>query len=132
VENLWEQILLYVKERISKPSFEAWFENTKGYIKDENELIIEVNNQFNADWLESRYSTLLDEAIDSVYSDVESYVIVASNEDEVTYMPKRRFTQNEITDIFYRLDQLQKEVKETNDNYKKIIEILEEIRKEKN
>ncbi|MFV9510059.1 DnaA N-terminal domain-containing protein [Tepidibacillus sp. LV47] len=39
---------------------------------NERELIIEAEIEFARDWLESRYASLIDEAIDEVKSDIDS------------------------------------------------------------
>ena len=129
---IWQQILAYIEQQISKPSFEAWFQSTKGFLKDERELIIEAPNQFARDWLESRYSTLIDEAIDIVKSEIDSYLIVlGSGADETAEIRvRRRLKEHEITELNQKMDQLLQETQEVKEQNLKIIKMLEE-RKEK-
>lgn len=56
--DLWSSILQYISKQISKPSFDTWFKGTDAVI-DGNVLIISANNEFAADWLEERYSSLI-------------------------------------------------------------------------
>ncbi|WP_336296618.1 DnaA N-terminal domain-containing protein [Bacillus pinisoli] len=51
-------MLMKVKERISSPSYETWFTNTKGEVKEDT-LIVYCGNDFASDWLENRYHNLL-------------------------------------------------------------------------
>ncbi|NMD71176.1 hypothetical protein HHO41_12785 [Bacillus sp. DNRA2] len=61
----WKQVLHLISERISKPSFETWLKNTTAEIKDDV-VIVKTKNEFQADWLEERYKTMMIETIKEV------------------------------------------------------------------
>ncbi|TCS84508.1 DnaA N-terminal domain-containing protein [Tepidibacillus fermentans] len=125
--DIWKQILAYIEGQISRPSFETWFQNSRGYIKDERELIIEAENEFARDWLESRYMSLIDEAIDEVKSDIDSYVIVTRERMDEPMRKRRRFQENEITEMFQLLNEILRETQEVKEQNEKIMRMLEEL-----
>ncbi|MGI6143055.1 MAG: chromosomal replication initiator protein DnaA [bacterium] len=64
--NLWGQVLKKLERDLSKPSFETWLKPTQPITLVENTLVIGVPNEFARDWLETRYASLLQEAVQDV------------------------------------------------------------------
>jgi chromosomal replication initiator protein len=64
--NLWGQVLKKLQRDLSKPSFETWLKPTQPITLVENTLVIGVPNEFARDWLETRYASLLQEAVQDV------------------------------------------------------------------
>ncbi|RKX27168.1 MAG: chromosomal replication initiator protein DnaA [Candidatus Zixiibacteriota bacterium] len=63
-QKLWESCLNYMSLRVKKHSFNTWFKYTRGiYDSDASSIVINVPNQFVADWLSDRYADLISEAI---------------------------------------------------------------------
>lgn len=65
-EKLWSMVLNDVKETISRSRFETWFVNTDVEYMTESELIIKTANMFQRDWLEGRYQSMVDEALNQL------------------------------------------------------------------
>ncbi len=64
LNHIWQETLNKIKEKLSNPSFNTWFSDTKAInLTDKNILIIQVPNDFIKDWLESRYIDLIEEII---------------------------------------------------------------------
>ncbi|WP_147535189.1 DnaA N-terminal domain-containing protein [Bacillus marasmi] len=61
----WNEVLDQIKQKIGRPSFETWLKNTSAELSDD-ELIVKTQNEFQADWLEERYLTLISETVENV------------------------------------------------------------------
>ena len=48
-----------MEKKISKPSFETWLKSTKAYMLQGDILTVTAPNEFARDWLEERYSHLI-------------------------------------------------------------------------
>ncbi|MCK8816614.1 chromosomal replication initiator protein DnaA [Natroniella sulfidigena] len=68
-KKLWDKALSKIETKLSKPSFETWFKSTKILTIQGNSLVIEVPNEFAKDWLETRYSNLIQETISEITND---------------------------------------------------------------
>ncbi|MTI61881.1 MAG: chromosomal replication initiator protein DnaA [Firmicutes bacterium] len=67
LEHIWQETLNKIKEKLSNPSFNTWFSDTKPvHLTENNHLLIEVPNNFIKDWLEQRYLALIGEIIFSL------------------------------------------------------------------
>lgn len=63
IEELWDNTLEAIKEKVSKPSYDTWLKNTKADQLTDDTLIVSAPNEFARDWLENRYTSLVSEAI---------------------------------------------------------------------
>ncbi|UFT99427.1 chromosomal replication initiator protein DnaA [Radiobacillus kanasensis] len=63
IAELWSSTLQSIQEKISKPSYDTWLKNTKADSLEDDTLIISAPNEFARDWLESRYTTLISDAL---------------------------------------------------------------------
>ncbi|MEN1966528.1 chromosomal replication initiator protein DnaA [Lentibacillus sp. N15] len=63
IDELWMATLEVIEEQISKPSYETWLKNTKAYSLHDNTLTISALNEFSKDWLESKYTNLISNAL---------------------------------------------------------------------
>ncbi|MBS4209373.1 DnaA/Hda family protein [Bacillus sp. FJAT-50079] len=77
----WSTILDLLKNRISKPSFETWFKQTKLKVK-ENEWLIIAPNEFARDWIESSYFSEIKNAIYQVTSESPHVKIIVEKQAE--------------------------------------------------
>ncbi len=59
LEELWEEVLSKVEQKISKPSFETWLKSTKLMSYGEENVTIAAPNSFAKDWLENHYVHLI-------------------------------------------------------------------------
>ncbi len=61
LEELWNNVLAQVEQKISKPSFETWLKSTKllSYNGSGSTVTIAAPNSFARDWLENHYIHLI-------------------------------------------------------------------------
>lgn len=63
IEELWLSTLESIKEKVSKPSYDTWLKNTSADSITDDTLIVSAPNEFARDWLESRYTDLISDAL---------------------------------------------------------------------
>ncbi len=80
---LWKKTLDIIETKISKPSFETWLKSTQVISLEQNDLTIIAPNEFARDWLESRYSSLIQDTLYEVIGEKLNikFIIPASNSD---------------------------------------------------
>lgn len=61
--NLWFSVKAKIKELLPDPIYRAWFENLEGRIDNDNNLILEVPNEFTKTWLEENYKNLMEQIL---------------------------------------------------------------------
>ena len=59
LEQLWNNVLAQVEQKISKPSFETWLKSTKLLSHKGTNVTIAAPNSFARDWLENHYVHLI-------------------------------------------------------------------------
>lgn len=59
VQELWQQVLSNIQNRLSKPSYDTWLKSTRATVFTETSLVICAPNKFSMEWLESRYSKMI-------------------------------------------------------------------------
>ena len=62
-DDLWEKCLLYIKNRIQEQAFQTWFDGIVATSLNNEEITLQVPNQFHYEWLESKYRHLIDNAL---------------------------------------------------------------------
>ncbi len=67
-EEVWGKCLLFIKNRIQETAFQTWFDGVQISSINDDDLTLLVPNKFHYEWLESKYRTLIDEAINSITS----------------------------------------------------------------
>lgn len=65
MSGIWPQILAEFAKEIPRPSFETWFVDTQGIVK-ENTLFIYTKNEFHRDWLDSRYKNHIEKVAEKI------------------------------------------------------------------
>ncbi len=65
-ERIWSDVLEVVKSELNTPTFKTWFEHTAPVSVVAGSLVVAVQNEFAREWLESRYSGLLQSALSQV------------------------------------------------------------------
>lgn len=63
VQELWDEILKLIADRLSKPSFDTWFKDTKAIKLMNNSIVIVVPNDFIKNWLEEHYIPLIEDIL---------------------------------------------------------------------
>src|SRR5690625_2646146 len=59
INELWDEILDKMKEKISKPSFETWLKHTEARDFKEDTFYVSVPNEFTKNWLDQRYTQVI-------------------------------------------------------------------------
>ncbi|MFN8510330.1 MAG: chromosomal replication initiator protein DnaA [Deinococcaceae bacterium] len=62
-QEIWQNILLYIKERISEVEFTTWFSNVKMLELKDGELTLGVRNSFAQEWFKVHYLELIEQAL---------------------------------------------------------------------
>lgn len=59
INELWNDILNKMKEKISKPSFETWLKHTEARDLQDDMFFVSVPNEFTKNWLDQRYTQVI-------------------------------------------------------------------------
>jgi chromosomal replication initiator protein len=65
LDDLWEQALQKIEEKVSKPSFDTWFKDTQAdsINQSSNTITVIAPNEFARDWLENRYFNIITDTL---------------------------------------------------------------------
>src|SRR6056297_1763794 len=63
--QVWSQCLGFLKENVPTQTFETWFQPIKVLSVSDDEIFLQVPNQFFYDWIESHYKEILNKAIEN-------------------------------------------------------------------
>ena len=64
LDHIWKKTLENIKEKITNPSFNTWFSETKAVMTTaENQLVLQVPNNFIQEWIASQYTDLIEEIL---------------------------------------------------------------------
>jgi len=63
IQDLWDEVLKQISQRISKPSFDTWFKETKATQFKNDTVFITVPSDFIKGWLDQNYSELIQEIL---------------------------------------------------------------------
>jgi chromosomal replication initiator protein len=67
LNHIWEKTLENIKEQITNPSFNTWFSETKAVLTTgENQLVLQVPNNFIQEWIETQYTDLIEEILNEL------------------------------------------------------------------
>lgn len=81
MENTWKEILEFIHQRVSEPTFETWFKPCKTK-REKGSWFIIAQNEFARDWLEMKYLSLMREAIYAVTSENPEIVYIVGGRGE--------------------------------------------------
>ncbi len=92
-DELWKKCLLFIKERIQEQAYQTWFDGISIINLTDEEITLQVPNQFHYEWLESKYRHLIDNALKeyALHPLIVNYSVVISDkkiEDIPTLTPK--------------------------------------------
>lgn len=65
-KQVWSQCLGFLKENVPTQTYETWFQPIKILSLSDEEIFLQVPNQFFYDWIESHYKEILNRAIENV------------------------------------------------------------------
>jgi chromosomal replication initiator protein len=66
LENIWNNSLLKIENRVGSSVIELWFRPIKLYQVKEQQVTIDIPNKFFKDWIEDNYPDVIAEAIEDV------------------------------------------------------------------
>ncbi|GAE93834.1 chromosomal replication initiator protein DnaA [Gracilibacillus boraciitolerans JCM 21714] len=91
IEDLWRNTIEIIKDKVSKPSYDTWLKNTSvDQLKEDTIIISTPPNEFTRDWLESRYTSIIAEALyDLTGAQLTVKFVIPESLDETT----EEFTQ---------------------------------------
>lgn len=68
--RVWDAALGRLELQVTRPSFDTWLRGTIGIAVDEDTLVVSVPTPFAAEWLEQRMTSLVEQAIAAIDSDI--------------------------------------------------------------
>src|SRR6056297_2787470 len=81
LDHIWKKTLENIKEKITNPSFNTWFSETKAVMTtEENQLVLQVPNNFIQEWIESQYTDLIEEILEDLTGNKWSLVLLTPKE----------------------------------------------------
>ena len=105
--NNWKNCLIYIRDRLPEQAFQTWFDGIQVTNVTEQEITLQVPNQFHYEWIESKYRNLLNDAINKYYNKslVVNYSIIVSNKD-TNNIPKFEKQEKPLPQNFRKKSQL--------------------------
>ena len=64
LNQLWHNTLRNIETKLSKPSFDTWISQTEALSFSDDTLTVVAPNEFVRDWLENRYMSFIQEAVE--------------------------------------------------------------------
>ncbi|MGM0548532.1 MAG: chromosomal replication initiator protein DnaA [Bacillota bacterium] len=81
LDHIWKKTLENIKEKITNPSFNTWFSETKAVMTTaENQLVLQVPNNFIQEWIESQYTDLIEEILTDLTGNQWSLILLTPAE----------------------------------------------------
>ena len=107
LDHIWKKTLENIKEKISNPSFNTWFSETKAVMTTaENQLVLQVPNNFIQEWIESQYTDLIEEILEDLTGNKWSLILLTPKE-------VKKFKENKNNNNLEKKQDQQAEVVET-------------------
>ena len=81
LDHIWKKTLENIKEKITNPSFNTWFSETKAVMTtDKNQLILQVPNNFIQEWIETQYTDLIEDILADLTSNKWTLLLLTPDE----------------------------------------------------
>jgi chromosomal replication initiator protein len=81
LDHIWKKTLENIKEQITNPSFNTWFSETKAVMTTaENQLVLQVPNNFIQEWIESQYTDLIEEILEDLTGNKWTLILLTPKE----------------------------------------------------
>ncbi len=84
--NLWDNCLQLIKSKIPNQAYQTWFDGISASQSKENEILLQVPNQFHYEWLDSKYSKLINSAVKECAGKelkINYSVVISDQEDNI-------------------------------------------------
>lgn len=82
IEDLWQYILTEMQSKISKPSYDTWLSQTAVKELNQDILSVTVPNEFTKNWLDQRYTDVIDTLLFEMTGSKLSVKFVIEDEEE--------------------------------------------------
>ena len=105
--KLWEKCLIYIRDKIQEQAFQTWFDGISAISINNEEITLQVPNQFHYEWLESKYRHLIDNALKEFSPNplLVNYSVVISDK-TVEEIPNLNSKDKPIPQSYHRKSQL--------------------------
>ena len=115
LDHIWKKTLENIKEKITNPSFNTWFSETKAVMTtEENQLVLQVPNNFIQEWIESQYTDLIEEILTDLTGNQWTLILLTPKEVK-QFKENKKKDKNENKDQEKEVEVVKKEDKEEND-----------------
>jgi len=100
LDHIWNKTLENIKEKITNPSFNTWFSETKAVMTTaENQLVLQVPNNFIQEWIESQYTDLIENILEDLTGNKWTLILLTPKEvKKFKENKKNKTNQEEDTD----------------------------------
>ena len=75
IKEFWNDALSYVRSRVEETAFQTWFEGLEVGAANDESITLIVPNRFHYEWLESKYRSLINNAIKSAFG--KSLIVIS-------------------------------------------------------
>jgi chromosomal replication initiator protein len=66
MEQLWDQLLEKIKNKINKPQFETWIKPCELVSMEDDKVVIRAKTEFSKEWLDERYTNLISDLMKEI------------------------------------------------------------------
>ncbi|GGB09603.1 chromosomal replication initiator protein DnaA [Macrococcus hajekii] len=88
IDSIWTKVLENLEKKLSAPSYQTWFVNTKVKTLDNHHIVIEAPTAFNADWLVKNYISVIQETIQETIGEKLTIKIISNGDTEEMMVPE--------------------------------------------
>ncbi len=81
LEEIWKSALSLMEKQLAKPSYDTWILSARPVSLQKNTVILQVSNEFNRDWLQNHYVTLISDSLRKASGNPLDVRFVLPNED---------------------------------------------------
>lgn len=75
---IWKEVLARIAEQVNEGTYRIWFEPTEGLGFEDNAFLVGVASEFARDWIQTRFTRLIEDTLCQVLGDsVECRVVVS-------------------------------------------------------
>ncbi|MFC4767392.1 DnaA ATPase domain-containing protein [Effusibacillus consociatus] len=133
-DDLWQKVLSALVTSLSQSSFATWFQGTNAILFGDSLKII-VGNDFQADWLQSRYKRVITDMVRQLTGREINLLFAVDKQTEVKRSVPvsgevgcNKVELDSVMKTFHELKELKQLIKESLSELKKTNDLLQEIR----
>ena len=104
--KLWSECLVHIKKNVSEQAYDTWFDSLVIISCNGSQLTLQVPNRFHYEWLEQKYSKIIEEAIVKTFGQNLSvhYSVLVKKDDDIKENVEK--IEKLIHQTFHRASQL--------------------------